>query len=63
MQKEALKSLAKKKHHHLITPEILNAIDNKTKQAIAKKNLKKSLGVNAMDEEGKSGKNEKMVLE
>lgn len=28
MQKEALKSLIKKKKHHLITPEIIKALDN-----------------------------------
>lgn len=60
MQKEALKALAKKKHHHIITTEILNSIDNKLKQAIAKKNLSKSLG---MEEESKSNKTDKMALE
>ncbi len=44
MQKEALKTLVKKKNHHLISSEILKAIDNKTKEEIIKQNLNKSFG-------------------
>lgn len=44
MQKAAIKSFVKKKKHNIMTPLILNAIDNFSKKEIADQNIKKSLG-------------------
>lgn len=43
MQKAAVKSLVRKKKHEILTPLILNAIDNVSKEEIADQNIKKSL--------------------
>jgi essential nuclear protein 1 len=50
MQKESLKQLAKKKHHHLITPEIIKAVANISKDVLVKMNLDKSHRAYQMDE-------------
>ena len=42
MQKESLKQLAKKKHHHLITGDIIKALINVSKKEIIDSNLIKS---------------------
>jgi len=48
MQKEAIKILVKKKNHPLISPEILKALENKTKEDIIQGNLNKSFVNNSM---------------
>jgi len=57
MQKEALRQLVKKKHHHLISPEILKAIENLSKEQIISNNLNKSM-LNSMN-----NANAKMMIE
>ena len=42
MQKEGIKQLIKKKNHHLITPEIVKALENETKEDIIRNNLNRS---------------------
>lgn len=42
MQREGIKQLVKKKNHHLISPEIIKALDFRTKEDVIKNNLNKS---------------------
>ena len=42
MQREGIKQLVKKKNHHLISAEIIKALDFRTKEDVIKNNLNKS---------------------
>lgn len=42
MQKAAIKDLVKKKNHHIMTNEIVKALENKSKEEIMKSNLEKA---------------------
>jgi hypothetical protein len=67
MQKEGLKTLVKKKHHHLISSEILKAIDNKTKEEIIKQNINKSFmnasNAGMVEEEKTTNNSNKNILD
>lgn len=41
MQKSAIKSLVKKKFHHIMTNEIIKVLENRSKEDIMKDNLEK----------------------
>jgi len=56
MQKEAIKTLVKKKNHHLISSEILKALENKSKEDIIQNNLNKSFVQSSMMTEEPSNK-------